>query len=322
MLKTLIDLVGHRYGRITVIRRAAENKCGNARWHCRCDCGTEKVVQAGSLRRGNTKSCGCLKREIAMAKDLVGHRYGRYTVTSRAENKGAAPYWHCRCECGTEKVVSGGNLRSGDTKSCGCLNREMSMAKVIDMLGQRYGRHTVIRRAENKGGKAHWHCRCDCGTETTVSGGSLRSGDTNSCGCLLREMAMAAVIDLVGHRYGRLTVIRRVENKGERTCWLCRCDCGTEKVVEGNSLRRGLSRSCGCLNRDHAIGLRGQQRGMFKIQSGHCEWCHAEYIGRVNKRFCTPDCLRIAAGVASRQRTNADLADLEHELNRRLHDVQ
>lgn len=54
--------------------------------------------------------------------------------------------------------------------------------------------------------------------------------------------------DLSNLRFGRLVVIERVENdKHDFAQWLCRCDCGTEKIVRGISLRNGSIQSCGCL---------------------------------------------------------------------------
>lgn len=58
-----IDLTGQQFGRLTVISFAGTDKNGKALWKCICDCGTEKVITANSLRRGATKSCGCLNRE-------------------------------------------------------------------------------------------------------------------------------------------------------------------------------------------------------------------------------------------------------------------
>lgn len=54
-----------------------------------------------------------------------------------------------------------------------------------DMTGHRVGRLAVLGRAGAvSNGEASWRCRCDCGEETTVRGGSLRAGTTKSCGCL------------------------------------------------------------------------------------------------------------------------------------------
>jgi hypothetical protein len=63
------DLTGQRFGRLVVVRRAdtPSDNGGNARWHCRCDCGNETDVLGFHLRQGRTVSCGCLQKELARA---------------------------------------------------------------------------------------------------------------------------------------------------------------------------------------------------------------------------------------------------------------
>lgn len=59
------------------------------------------------------------------------------------------------------------------------------MTKSVDCVGTRFGKLTVIERAEsNKFGKARWRCLCDCGGEVTTTRNQLVSGNTRSCGCL------------------------------------------------------------------------------------------------------------------------------------------
>ena len=64
-----IDLTGQPFGRLIVIREYGRSKDGQIMWLCRClgkngdDCGKEVVVRSRDLRRGNTKSCGCMGRE-------------------------------------------------------------------------------------------------------------------------------------------------------------------------------------------------------------------------------------------------------------------
>lgn len=64
--------------------------------------------------------------------------------------------------------------------------------------------------------------------------------------------------DLCGQRFGKLTVIRRVENpennKERADSWLCHCDCGNESVVLGSNLVRGHTKSCGCIKRNDLTG--------------------------------------------------------------------
>ena len=76
------------------------------------------------------------------------------------------------------------------------------MAKLIDLTGQRFGRLTVMERAENaKDGHARWLCKCDCGGEIIVVRGDLRDGKVKSCGCLRKETA--AQIGASGALHGK-----------------------------------------------------------------------------------------------------------------------
>lgn len=62
------------------------------------------------------------------------------------------------------------------------------MGHFIEMIDQRFGRLTVLSRAENHPNKkVQWNCRCDCGQITTVTSGHLRNGHTQSCGCFQKD---------------------------------------------------------------------------------------------------------------------------------------
>lgn len=77
----LKDLTGQRFGRLTVIGREPGNYVSPdgfvviTRWRCRCDCGNETVVLRTNLKRGLTRSCGCLRRE--RMKEKMGVQHGR-----------------------------------------------------------------------------------------------------------------------------------------------------------------------------------------------------------------------------------------------------
>lgn len=66
------------------------------------------------------------------------------------------------------------------------------MGKFIDLSRQRFGRLVVLERAENIGTKTAWKCKCDCGNECIVFGTHLKSGHTQSCGCLQKERTSRA----------------------------------------------------------------------------------------------------------------------------------
>lgn len=88
-------------------------------------------------------------------KDLTGQRFGRLAVVSIShKGEGRKYYWKCKCDCGNEVVVCGSNLKSGNTKSCGCLNIEKMIEghKTHGMFGTRIYRiwNGIIMRCENK----------------------------------------------------------------------------------------------------------------------------------------------------------------------------
>ncbi len=60
----LDDLTGQRFGRLVVIERSTNTTSGHPRWLCDCDCGHQAIVDAKSLRRGTTISCGCFRQEL------------------------------------------------------------------------------------------------------------------------------------------------------------------------------------------------------------------------------------------------------------------
>lgn len=73
-----IDLTGKTFGRLTAIRCAGRNKHKQILWLCRCVCGNERVVVAGSLANGDTQSCGCWHKEITRRRSLThGHKSDR-----------------------------------------------------------------------------------------------------------------------------------------------------------------------------------------------------------------------------------------------------
>ena len=126
--------------------------------------------------------------------ELTGRRFGSWTVERPAtedEMRFRSPgrFWFCRCDCGRTGLVTTGNLTSGGSTRCSaCAGR------ALDLAGQRFGRWTVVRRAlpdecRYYGSGAVWLCRCDCGNVGTVSGRSLRSGGSRSCGCYRDEIS-------------------------------------------------------------------------------------------------------------------------------------
>lgn len=128
------EMVGQRFGRLTVIGMSAERQNGRILWECACDCGNTVLVSKSALKNGTTKSCGCLHKEIMKVKghesalDLTGQRFGRLTVIRPTEERRRkAVVWECKCDCGNTAFVSSKNLKTGTTRSCGCLRKRKAV---------------------------------------------------------------------------------------------------------------------------------------------------------------------------------------------------
>lgn len=190
-----------------------------------------------------------MKNPHGLFKDLTGQTFGRLKVVSYGGRLGVRGRhaWLCICECGKQTTVRAVALLRGQTKSCGCLRIE-SAGKHADLVGQKFERLTVLQGVYTLQRDIIWLCQCDCGIQTLATTNSLTSGKGKSCGCYAREINLIQLKDITGQKFGRLTVLRLAERKGHSILWLCRCDCGKEKVTPGGSLRNGFTKSCGCLN--------------------------------------------------------------------------
>ena len=125
------------------------------------------------------------------------------------------------------------------------------MGAKLNLIGQQFGRLTVIQSAINKGNRTQWLCRCECGGEYIGTTNALRSGRLSSCGCLRKETAqkngLKQLNNLVGKKFGLLVVEKYMGSQRKRSSWLCRCQCGNTIIVNQMELTHGDTLSCGCL---------------------------------------------------------------------------
>ena len=189
---------------------------------------------------------------MSVFNDLTDRRFGRLVVSYRVSNINGRTAWLCKCDCGSEKVVTGISLTSGRTKSCGCLRSEItSKRRFRDLTGERFGSLVVIKLSHmNTKGSAMWECRCDCGKLYLANSYLLLKGKVKSCGCLKSLSTHERCFkDLCGMRFNHLVALDYVI-KNKRTYYTCICDCGNTCIVERSRLVRG-QQSCGCLDVAH-----------------------------------------------------------------------
>lgn len=140
--------------------------------------------------------------------------------------------------------------------------------------GEKYGKLTTVREIpERKSGHILWECVCDCGKTTIVARDRLLNGHTRSCGCLKRQESNL-IHDMTGKRIGRLLVIRRQGTRRNNALWLCRCDCGNEKLIAGADLRSGKVFSCGCQKIEHTTKHGGYKERLYSIWSAMRDRCN------------------------------------------------
>lgn len=174
---------------------------------CVCKCGTVKYVIYNNVKRGLSKSCGCIvndKQKIPL-KNRTGQKYGQLTIICQGQlsNKGKRTY-KCRCSCGNVVDVIVGNVLNGNTKTCGDHSKHHFRYK--DLSGCKFGRLTALELAQDivnsKGTHSTaWKCVCQCGNYTIKRYSSLVNGTTISCGCRERQTWQERVMASTTHNH-------------------------------------------------------------------------------------------------------------------------
>ena len=141
-------MIGERFERLLVIAPAGRDAKRNALWHCSCSCGGETITAGYRLRRGETRSCGCLQRERVAARNLShgqsGSRLYNIWLNMRARcGKPCHPQYRDYGERGISVCKQWGEFRAFHDWA----------------LSSGYAPHLTIDRIDNDGNYEPNNCR-------------------------------------------------------------------------------------------------------------------------------------------------------------------
>lgn len=124
------DLTNERFGHLKALQYIKGGK-----WKCLCDCGNYTVVDTRNLKKGHTRSCGCLRYSTKNIYDMSKYEDENLKVISRkgSDNQRIA-MWECLCKkCGNIFISRGSSIRNGSVTSCGCVHskNEALITKIL-----------------------------------------------------------------------------------------------------------------------------------------------------------------------------------------------
>jgi len=129
------EIGGQRFGRVVALNRVGFGP-GRARWNCRCDCGTEFITTGVDLRSGNTKSCGCYKRE----------RLGASSTTHGATRDGMSGAYRSWLSMKSRCLRKGNNrFRHYGARGIAVCDRWLSFENFLADMGERPDGYSLDR---------------------------------------------------------------------------------------------------------------------------------------------------------------------------------
>ena len=213
-------------------------------------------------------------------EDISGKEYEHFRVLFPVMCDGRMQ-WLCLCECGNEFVTRSTYINKEKVKSCGCWKANRHNLNHFDLIGKRFDRLVVLEyiglrlMPDNITKRATYKCICDCGNEVLVSKVCLTSGHTKSCGCIQSDVMQERWSnfreenDIIGMKFGKLTVVKFNGIKNEGSMYECNCDCGNTIICLRNNLVNGYSQSCGCtssIGELHTIKILNDNNISYKSQ--------------------------------------------------------
>lgn len=111
------DLIGQKFGLLTVKKLLGRANDRSFIWLCECQCGKTIQVSTCDLNRGKYTNCGC---SDDLPRRLINRKFGHLTVLKKVGNYNHFTIWECQCDCGRKVNTLSSHLKNGFVSSCGC----------------------------------------------------------------------------------------------------------------------------------------------------------------------------------------------------------
>lgn len=214
--KNFVDITGRVFGRLTAVRLLNKPK-NHWYWLFQCACGNSIKARGSHVTAGRTSSCGCFRKECRMTH---GHSRSR-SRPSPTYSSWASMIGRC---CNPNSAVFHYYGGRGIT----VCERWKKFENFLADMGERPSPDLSLDRIDNNGNYEPGNCRWATWDVQCANKRSL-------------------ILDLTGSTFGKLVPMKLFRKTGSNQAhWLCKCACGTEKVVLGSMLRSLRTRSCGC----------------------------------------------------------------------------
>lgn len=182
------------------------------------DC--KSLEEAIETRKNWDKTYGTPKSKALDKESLIGKRFGKLVVKDLESNVKGSRLWKCQCDCGNTAYVTTTNLKSGSTRSCGCMPKG-AKHQYDDLTGRRFGKLTVTKYLfTNDARESVWECRCDCGNTCEVTNPQLKRGMTvqcSECRKTFKKRNGGTMVDgLVDNKINDIQVLRYTDKPNAR----------------------------------------------------------------------------------------------------------
>lgn len=179
-------------------------------------------------------------------ENYLDKNFGSLKPISLLGRRGTNNLMYLGCNCGCGRYI--------ETNTKALFRGKVNCGQCEDVVkpGGSFGKLLILKIYSSDNPHKICVCRCDCGILLETFATYIRTGKKIDCGCQLKD-------DLTEQEFGRWKVLSHAgKNKHGHQVWNCGCSCDlkTEKVVDGDSLRAGQSKSCGCLHSEITSEIR------------------------------------------------------------------